>query len=383
VLVKNSPSERIADIFVFALVAVFAVYVRYSFRDFVTSDFTDYTSLWYAAVKSQGFAAAGTAVSNYTPPYLYTLYATSIVFPHLAPVMAVKIPSVVFDFVCAWFVYRVVRLKYADSRIPLFAATAVLLAPTVVCNSGLWGQADSIYTAMLLACVYFLMTGRAGYATLAFGVALSFKFQTMFLAPALCALWLKRVVPFWTLLLIPAVYTLAMVPAWLVGRPAAELASVYFSQSVTYHALTKNAPNLYAWLPERFYGVVVVAGVLLMVAVGCYYVWSVWKSRAKMDQAVILQLCLLSLIMTPFFLPKMHDRFFYPADVLAIAYGFYFPRQYYVPIAVGFASFFAYLPFLFHRTMIPLPLLSLVMLVALTTVAWSTRQCLKGAQAAL
>jgi Gpi18-like mannosyltransferase len=371
-------SERSSDAFVFALAVVFAVTVRYLCRNYASDDYINATSLWYGAVQQQGFAAAGTAVSNYTPPYLYFLYLTSLVFPNLAPVMAIKIPSIAFDFVCAWFVYRLVRLKDPEGRAPIFSFIAVLLAPTVVANSGLWGQADSIYAAMLLACVYFLMTGRAALATIAFGLALSIKFQTMFMAPALCALWLRRVVPFWTLLLIPLVYTVALVPAALAGRPVMELATVYLKQSVTFHNLTLNAPNLYAWMPQQFYGVLVVAGLVLMSVIGCLYVWKVWRSQDKIDQALILKLCLLSLLMTPFFLPKMHERFFYPADVLSIAYGFYFPRQYYVPIAVSFASFFAYQPFLFKQTLLPLWLLSLVMLVALVSVAVSTRQDLKG-----
>jgi Gpi18-like mannosyltransferase len=378
----STTMERRADALVFVLAAVFALFIRYAFRDFSTSDFTEYTGIWYAAVQAQGLAAAGTSISNYTPPYLYLLYLTSLALPKLAPIMAIKIPSVAFDCACAFFVYRIVALKYPGGREPLFASLAVLLAPSVICNSSLWGQADSIYTAMLLACLYFLMSGRAAFAMAAFGLAFSIKFQTMFLAPALVALWSRRVIPLWSFFLVPAVYVLAMMPAWLVGRPASELATVYLTQSATYHSLTKSAPNVYAWLPERYYSVAVIAGLAVMVVVACFYVWSVWRSRVVMSREIILQLCLLSLIMTPFFLPKMHERFFYPADVVAIAYGFYFPKQYYVPVAIGFASFFSYLFFLLHRTILPLQLRSLVMFVALAAVAWGVRKSLNMPQAA-
>src|SRR3984957_9183501 len=118
-----------------ALVVVFAVYVRYMFRDFITGDFTNYTSLWYAAVQEHGLAAAGTPVSNYTPPYLYLLYLTSVVFPHLPAVMAVKIPSIAFDLVCAAAVFLLVRMRYRTGLLPMWAALTVLIAPTVICNS--------------------------------------------------------------------------------------------------------------------------------------------------------------------------------------------------------------------------------------------------------
>jgi Gpi18-like mannosyltransferase len=178
------------------------------------------------------------------------------------------------------------------------------------------------------------------------------------------------------LLLVPVVYALVMFPAWLEGRPAWDLATVYMTQSVTYHSLSKNAPNLYLWVSDRYYDPVVITGVVLMSVIGIYYVWYVVRSRRRLDPPVILQLCLLSLLMTPFFLPKMHERFFFVADVTAIAYAFYFPRQYLVAIMISFASFFAYQPFLFHYTLVPLGVLPLVMGSALWLVAASTKKSL-------
>jgi Gpi18-like mannosyltransferase len=371
VWVNEQQYRRLTDLAVLVMGTVFALYIRYCFRNFETIDFKLDTSLWYAAVQQQGLAAAGTGVSNYTPTYLYLLYLVSVVLPSLPPVVAIKIPSVLFDFVCAGLMYRIVGLKYPDRRIPTLAFLTVLLAPTVVLNGSLWGQADSIYTAMLLACVYGLMTGRAVLAMLALGAALALKFQTMFIAPCICALWLKRRLPFWTLLLVPVVYAAAMVPAWLEGRSILDLATVYLSQSGTFHNLTRNAPNLYTWLPQRYYTVLVPAGLLLMAGLGVAYVWLVWRSRANLNPARILRLSLLSLLLVPYFLPKMHDRFFFPADVLSIAYGFYFPGQYCVPIAIGFASFFAYQPFLIGHPVLPLRLLALVMGAALLAVTVS------------
>jgi len=309
------------------------------------------------------------------------LYLTSVAMPKVAPIMAIKIPSIVFDFVCAFFVHRIVALKYPDGRQPLFAFLAVLLAPSVICNSSVWGQADSIYAAFLLACIYCLMSGRALLGMTAFGLAFSIKLQSIWLAPALAAMWLKRVIPLWSFFLVPLVYAVAMVPAWLMGRPVIELATVYMNQSVTYQLLTQAAPNLYAWLPGRFYGTFLIAGLVATIGVGCFYLWSVWKTRAEMTGEVILQLCLLSLLMVPFFLPKMHERYFYPADIVAIAYAFYFPSRYYVPVAVGFASFFSYLFFLMHRTILPLSLLAALMLVALIAVAAGVRQSLNASPA--
>jgi Gpi18-like mannosyltransferase len=370
--------DRLTDLAVLVLGLTFAIHLRFVFREFESGDFTMHTSHWYAAVRDQGLGATASGVSNYTPTYLYLLNIVSILFPNLAPVIAIKIPSCVFDFLCAGLVFAITRLRYPSGRLPMLAFLAVLLAPTVVANSAIWGQADSIYTSMLLVCVYCLLTHRPVAAMLAFGIALSLKFQAMFLAPAIFALWLRRHVPFWTPLLVPGVYTLLMIPAWLEGRPFSALLSVYFAQSQASQQLTMNAPNPYSWIPHQFYSPVVIAGLLLMTAIGSLFAWLVWRSRVRLDEALTLRLCTLSLIMTPFFLPKMHDRFFFPADVFAIAYGFFFPRQYYVPIAVGFASLFAYNRFLLGRHIVPLRGLALVMLFALVAVAWATVRDLKA-----
>lgn len=372
------PSDCVAA----ALVVVFAAYLRYMFRDFVTGDFINYTSVWYAAVQEHGLAAAGSPVSNYTPPYLYLLFLTSVAFPHLPAVMAVKIPSIAFDLICSGAVFLIVRLRYRAGVLPVWAALTVLIAPTVICNGAMWGQADSIYAGFLLLCIFSLMRGWGALAMIAFALALSIKFQSMFLAPALCAFWLRRHIRFWHLLLVPAVYALAMVPAWLEGRPALDLATVYGTQTVTYQSLSKNAPNPYLWLPDRYYGPIAIAGVVLMAVIGGYYVWRVVRSRVRLDPPLILKLCLLSVLMTPFFLPKMHERFFFVADVTAIAYAFYFPRQYVVAILVSFASFFAYQPFLFHYTLVPPKVLPIVMGTALVLVAASTIRSLNEVEEA-
>jgi Gpi18-like mannosyltransferase len=293
-------------------------------------------------------------------------------------VVAIKIPSVAFDLVCAWMVYLMVALRYANRRVAAAAFVVVLLAPTVIANGAVWGQSDSIYSALLLACVYGLMTAHAKAPLVAFGGAIAFKFQSMFLSPCLCALLFKRRFPPWVILLVPAVYVLAMVPAWLEGRSTYDLATIYLGQSGTFHNLTRNAPNLYAWLPQRFYSVLVPAGLLLMTAIGCVYVGLVWKSKARFEASLILQLSLLSLMLTPFFLPKMHDRYFFAADVLSIAYGFYFPRQWFVPLLVSSASFLAYCPFLLGHPVLPLRVLSLIMGAAVLTVTLSTYRALQA-----
>ena len=53
--------------------------------------------------------------------------------------------------------------------------------------------------------------------------------------------------------------------------------------------------------------------------------------------------CLLMLSGVPYFLPKMHERYTFGADVLALAAAAYLPgRRFLLPLCFGFASYVAY-----------------------------------------
>jgi Gpi18-like mannosyltransferase len=191
----------------------------------------------------------------------------------------------------------------------------------------------------------------------------------MFLAPFLLILFLKRAVPWKHLLLVPGVYLVTIIPAWLVGRPLPELLQVYLSQTDQYRALSMNAPTLYQWLPNDLYDIFYPAGILWCAAMVLFFVTLVYKSQVRVTDERMVEWATLSVLIVPYFLPKMHDRFFFPADVISIILGFYFPQRFYVPIVISMVSFFSYLPFLFGYEMIPLRYLALILFTLIVLLA--------------
>jgi Gpi18-like mannosyltransferase len=65
-------------------------------------------------------------------------------------------------------------------------------------------------------------------------------------------------------------------------------------------------------------------------------------------QALLL-LSYWSLLMANFFLPAMHDRYLFAADVLILLVVFQFKTKFYLVIATQAISFFAYLPYIFGQ----------------------------------
>jgi Gpi18-like mannosyltransferase len=166
-------------------------------------------------------------------------------------------------------------------------------------------------------------------------------------------------------LLIPIVYIATVLPAWLAGRPFVDLLLIYQQQSSFYTSLSMNAPNMYRWFPNDLYDTLYPAGLIWIAAIIFLFCIAVYKSRVKIGPDLMIQLATVSLVFVPFFLPKTHERHFFPADVVSILFGFYFPRYFYVPLVVGMVSFFSYFPFLFGFEVIPLSFLALALLITI------------------
>ena len=358
---KGIRSERALRKSLLAGGILLAIMVRYPLLPFESGDYQFHLKPWYDfIVQHDHFAALKYDFANYNVPYLYLLATVAYFFSDLHSLLAIKITSIIFDFVLAFFVYRCVRLKYRqpnEGAIPILAALTVLLMPTVVLNSARWGQADAMYTAFLVACLYYLLAGRQAAAFIAFGVAFTFKLQSVFLAPLLLWLLVKKEVNWRYVWLSPAVYLVFILPAWFIGRPFADLLMIYFGQADEFRYLNMNAPNLYQWIPNAYYDFYPVGmAFTAMVALGIAYF--VYKSRVKITADRLVFLATFSVLIMPYLLPKMHDRYFFPADVIAIILAFYCPRYWYVPVVIGSVSFLAYrsfvhMPFLLNIAILP------------------------------
>jgi Gpi18-like mannosyltransferase len=347
---------------------ILAFFLRLSLRGIASGDYYSSTLKWYTDIREYGIAAINGAYSNYTPAYIYLLYLSSAIFHNLAAITIIKLPSILCDFVLAWFVGKIVQSRYTGLA-PLLAFFAVLFAPTVVLNSAAWGQADSIYTMSLLACLYFILKGKGWLACLAFGISFSFKLQAVFLLPFLFVLTLRRKIQWYQLLVIPAVYFLSIIPAWIAGRQLTSLLSIYLAQSNLYQNLTMNAPTMFAWFSNDFEKKIFLASLFFAAGIIFLYIVLGYKSKVQLTAPTLVQLALISALIVPFFLPRMHERYFYPADVLSIVYGFFFPQYFFVPLVVNLSSFFTYETFLFTTgTIIPLPVLAIFLLAVIVII---------------
>lgn len=357
------------------LVVALAVVLRVELYDFQSTDYQAFVARWYDFIKANGgFGAMRYEFADYTMPYLYLLAV--LTYLPVPVLVGVKTISVLGDLLLAFFVYRLVALRYPRGWTAFAAAATVALLPTVVMNGAMWGQCDSIYAAFAVGGLYFALRSRPWLACVFFGLALAFKLQAIFLLPVLAVLVFRRAVPWRALLAIPAVVLALDVPALLAGADLTRLLSIYLTQTGEYGQLTLNAANVYQLVDfgsntEAVRNIAILVTVELVAGLILYAV----VSRFELTTTRVVLLATVFVVLVPFFLPAMHERYFYLADVLSVVVAWYLPRHLWpVPVLVQFASAFSYVPFLSQRgpgvepTAVPFWLLALAMLAALVLV---------------
>ncbi len=331
----------------FAGLIAAAVILRWFLFPKINSDLGYFLIPWYTYISEHGgFFALRNPFYNYSPPYLYFLVAATTLHGVLPAITAIKLISVCFDFLCSWLLFKLLRIKYPAGVIPYAGFLIVLFTPTVFINSALWGQCDVIYSSFLLACIYFCIKQKYPLALVCFATAFAFKAQSIFLSPLILIFILKRVFSLRYLLLLPVTFLAWMLPSLLVGYPISSILGTYLNQASYYHELSMNAPNIYALIPNAYYDIVVPIGAGIAFVVCLIFVWIAASNRVQPDPNHIFFLSLFFTFLMPFILPKMHDRYFYTAALLAVGYAFYQPKFRIVPFALQASSVISYLYFL-------------------------------------
>jgi Gpi18-like mannosyltransferase len=327
-----------------------SLYIRIVFFPYYSGDSHDSLIPWYDFMVEHGFfRSLSQNFYNYNPPYIYLIGLTTF-FTWIPKLTAIKIISVIFDFVAAAAAYHIVFFKRQDQQWAWLAFFTVLFAPTVFIESGFWGQCDVIYTAFLLWMIYFLLREHYFKALIFFSLAFVFKSQAIFLAPLILFLFIKRKLPFYSLLIPITIYLLSILPAWLAGRSFMDLLGIYFSQVGTYNSLSMNAPNLFfLFSGKAYYSVTgVFAGLIIaaLFVVG-YLIIRVNKTASTNVDFYFYDACFLAFFI-PFLLPKMHDRYFFPAALFFLIIAFFDKKALWLGVSLQISTLLSFLGFLYN-----------------------------------
>jgi Gpi18-like mannosyltransferase len=335
-----------------ALVVV-AVAVRWYFWPMLTPDVQNYNVPWLEHLRREGFDGLRTTDANYNPPYLYLLLLATRAFPDVEAFTLVKGISTLFELLLAGAVYLLVRdAGHRGPRPALagLAAAGVLALPTVALNAAAWGQCDAIYAACVLLGIWAAERGRGALATAGLTTAVAFKLQAAFGGPAALASWWASRNRVRDALVGIAVYVAWIAPSLIAGRPPGEAFGVYLRQADFAHELALGAPNPWTVLKYAMPGAtgyrigVAVGTTIVLAAIAVFVPFAVRLLRR--DPTRRMELFFTAYFAVPFLLPKMHDRYFFAADVLSFVLALRDRRWIPVAVLVQIGSLSAYIAYL-------------------------------------
>lgn len=335
-----------------ALLVVVAVAARGLLWPMSTGDVTDFYVPWLEHLRAFGFDGLRTTDANYNPPYLYLLLLGGWIWPSLSAISVVKAVAVAFELLLAIAVARLVAGGGEGRGLSrgALAGAGVLLLPTVALNAAGWGQCDAIYTTFLLLGIAAAERDHEAGAAAGFATAFAFKLQAAFGGPAILAYWLPARHRARQLLVAAAVYAAWLVPMLAAGRPLADTAGTYLRQGTYFNELALGAPNLWTILKYALpgptgYRIGVAAGLAVTLAASALFVPVATRVMRQRPERR-LELFFTAYFAAPFLLPKMHDRYFFVADVVSFVLAARDRRWLPVAVLVQVGSLSAYWAYL-------------------------------------
>jgi len=345
------------------VLVLLSLLMRISLIKFQNGDYVIFSS-WYDFVNQHGLGSFKYAFSNYNPPYTYFLYIATLL--PVSKIVAIKSLLALFDIIMAISVYCVVKAIRPTGWLAWIAGLVTMFAPTVLVTGVFWGQFDQLYIAFMLFSIYFAIKAKPNsmWTWLSFGLALSVKFQAIFLLPALVIFSLRRIRWYDAYWAFVSFFAVTLLPLFA-GRSLSSLLNIYPDQARLFNGwLTLNAPSLYQWFPNSVFPYFNSMAILLTFAAVLLVVISTIVLKKYKSEDLLLTTSLL-LYLIPFLLPAMHERYFFPANVFSIVLALAYPRMLYAGVAVAsqVIVLFSYCPFLFGTMPVPMPLLTAGMLI--------------------
>lgn len=315
----------------FIIITIFALYLRYTMIDFEAGDYHWFLEKWMNDIINNGkIHALKLSIGDYNCPYLTLLALVTYITTN--PLYGIKLISIVFDFVMA--ISSVILINKLTEKknniISLITYFAVLFLPTVFLNGACWAQCDSIYTSFIIISLILLLDEKYIHSFILLGVAFAFKLQFVFVLPVYILIWIKkRKFPAFYFGIIPIVNFIMCLPALIMGRPLKDVIMIYFRQTGTYSMYSSmNFPsiyNLFCPFSEQTANALTRGdidlgklGMIITIAIYAIMAFYFISKEVKLSKHNIIKLTIWSIVIATFFMPSMHDRYIYVADVLSI-----------------------------------------------------------------
>ena len=367
---------------IFFVVTVISLLFRASYLKYESEDYTVFLKNWFDTIKeSGGIFALGKEIGNYNIPYIFILAILSYI--PIDSLISIKMVSIIFDYLMAFvamlIVYEILKENKNKHFYALIVYTVITMLPTLILNSSAWAQCDSIYTTFILLSLLFTIKEKYVKAFIFFGISFSIKMQAIFILPVLILLYLSdNRFSIYNFFIIPLVNLIMCLPAIIMGRSLFSCLAIYLNQTGQYGSfLSMNIPNIYAiffrpiggsnliWnINDRIFNF----GIFFTLLIFAVFAIIVIIKRVKINKQMILYLSLWSVLTCIFFLPSMHDRYMYIADVVSVIIYIIYRKKMIIPILINFISLYTYIEYLYAIKFVPIRFVAIINCIVLIMV---------------
>lgn len=378
-----------------------ALGIRYAVFRYCSHDDYAFIFPWIRNFRENGHLAYLKNMQGDYPPLYMTLLAIVSYFPSgpevvtqrynyfLYDMFYVKTISFIFDFVLAVGLYKLVSLRHKENRLLCFIAYIVpLFLPTVFTNSAFWGQCDVIYVSLVVWSVYFALKENGIASSIFIGLALAVKLQTIFIIPFYGYLWLKQKYKLRYFILSFLTVFLTFIPAYIAGAPFASPFQKYGTLTQQYMNPNYNSGSIYSFIQDIayraadssgsseyyancVYRLIHYGGIFFALTISFFFFIVLYKKNVEATIEKAVAIGAFYAILLPFTLPHMHERYFFMADIMVLAYCLVNKKKYWLIFVAQLASMIALMPYIFgsyiisswgHHTLRIAALLNVLML---------------------
>ncbi len=344
-----------SNVLLILIVTAFAVMARFLVSPYPTKDVTGYIFKWMREIREVGLGQFYTIDADYSPLYLFMVGLLSR-FPmgteitlgsHTYPqnwMLLLKGCYFTVDILNAAAVFLIIRHLTKSRQKAAIGYIAALMLPVQFINSAIWGNSDCIYVCFLLYSLYFALRGKSCPAFLLFGFALANKLQAVFLAPFLVYLILQRKIRLTAVIYVPIAVLASFLPAYICGAGFTEPFLFYQRQMQGYSKLTLGCANFWQLFAFRDYATGIIshgATIFALLMIGGFFA-ILWLRNLQPTGENLLNTAVFLIGVTIFFLPHMHERYFYLLDVLVMVYAITTGRRYLLIPMMQLSSGIAY-----------------------------------------
>jgi Gpi18-like mannosyltransferase len=308
---------------------------------------------------------------NYPPFYVHWLYLLGKLYTFIGiPLEAnnflkflTQLPVVLSHCLFTTIIFSLLTRFHSNRLLLHFVMMLTVLNPTILVNGPIWGQVDLLPVTLVVCALLLNFHARFSYfAVPMFMLALLTKFQMIAFAPVFGFLFFRNIKNNVIGLVLAAfVGAIIFMPSIIAGHFIQAFKQAYIDTLGQYPMTTFNAANMWILLtsntapdsqllfgvPEtsafvkiftaKYFGMLIFVVIALWVFLqGAYRTIRgplIHSVREPMAQALFASMLCAMAFFT--FLPAMHERYLFPAAVMALAYVAIAHKKFIYPIAIS------------------------------------------------